>query len=62
MHYTVQDADHQSLWVDLDSTKILGGRYKAPQGAPTRGLKLKNVEAMKKFQVHLVEYCKQYRI
>ena len=62
MHYAVQGADHRSIWLDIDVTTVLGGKQKAPGSIPTRGLKLKNITALKKFKEHLIEYSKQHRM
>ena len=62
LNYVVQGADHRSLWIDIDSRMLLGGEYKAPVGAPTRGLRLKNIKALKQYKLNIVEYCKQHRM
>ena len=62
LHYAVQGADHCSLWVDLDAQGVFGGKVNIPQGIPTRGLKLRNIQALKIFKTQLESYVKQHRM
>ena len=62
LHYAIQGADHRTIWIDIDAEAVLGGKMKAPVGVPSRGLKLKNVNALKRFKEHLTEYIKQHRM
>ena len=56
IHNTVQGADHQSVWMDVDSLVLLGGQVKAPIGPPRQGLRLQNVKALEKFQTQNTWY------
>ena len=62
LNYVVQGADHRSLWIDVDVDLLLGGKVKEHVHAPIRGLKLKNIKALKKYQTFLQDYLKQHRM
>ena len=55
-------ANHRSICVDTDIDKQLADKIKAPIGPPVRGLKLKNIIALTKYQDQLQQYTKQHRM
>ena len=61
LNYAAQ-SDHRSLYIDIDTTCVLGGKWKEPRGPPVRGLVLKNIKALSTYKNKLCEYWKQHRM